>query len=37
MVYGNIRPVMLTQSEPVTILGQFDPRLVRMAPAGERA
>jgi tRNA-splicing ligase RtcB len=37
MVYKNIREVMAAQSDLVTILGQFDPRLVKMAPAGERA
>jgi tRNA-splicing ligase RtcB len=37
MVYKNIREVMAAQSDLVTILGQFDPRLVKMAPGGERA
>lgn len=37
MVYKNIREVMAAQSDLVTILGQFDPRLVKMAPPGERA
>lgn len=37
MVYKNIRQVMAAQSDLVTILGQFDPRLVKMAPPGERA
>jgi len=37
MVYKNIREVMAAQSDLVTILGQFDPKLVKMAPAGERA
>ena len=36
MAYKNIREVMAAQSNLVTILGQFDPRLVKMAPAGER-
>lgn len=36
MVYKNIRQVMAAQSDLVTILGQFDPKLVKMAPAGER-
>src|SRR5262249_14568010 len=36
MVYKNIREVMAAQSDLVTILGQFDPKLVKMAPAGER-
>jgi len=37
MVYKNIRQVMAAQSDLVTILGQFDPKLVKMAPHGERA
>jgi tRNA-splicing ligase RtcB (3'-phosphate/5'-hydroxy nucleic acid ligase) len=37
MVYKNIREVMAAQSDLVTILGQFDPKLVKMAPSGERA
>ena len=37
MVYKNIREVMAAQNDLVTILGQFDPKLVKMAPAGERA
>jgi tRNA-splicing ligase RtcB (3'-phosphate/5'-hydroxy nucleic acid ligase) len=36
MVYKNIREVMAAQSDLVTVLGQFDPKLVKMAPAGER-
>jgi len=36
MVYKNIHEVMASQSDLVTILGQFDPKLVKMAPAGER-
>src|SRR6266699_3973224 len=36
MVYKNIHEVMAAQSDLVTILGQFDPKLVKMAPAGER-
>ena len=36
MAYKNIREVMAAQSDLVTVLGQFDPRLVKMAPAGER-
>jgi tRNA-splicing ligase RtcB (3'-phosphate/5'-hydroxy nucleic acid ligase) len=36
MVYKNIREVMAAQSDLVTILGQFDPKLVKMAPHGER-
>jgi tRNA-splicing ligase RtcB len=37
MVYKNIHEVMAAQNDLVTILGQFDPRLVKMAPRGERA
>jgi tRNA-splicing ligase RtcB len=37
MAYKNIRDVMAAQSDLVGILGQFDPKLVKMAPAGERA
>jgi tRNA-splicing ligase RtcB (3'-phosphate/5'-hydroxy nucleic acid ligase) len=36
MVYKNIREVMAAQSDLVTVLGQFDPKLVKMAPHGER-
>lgn len=36
MVYKNIREVMAAQQDLVKILGQFDPRLVKMAPSGER-
>jgi tRNA-splicing ligase RtcB len=36
MVYKNIREVMAAQQDLVKILGQFDPRLVKMAPGGER-
>lgn len=36
MAYKDIREVMAAQSDLVTIVGQFDPRLVKMAPAGER-
>ena len=36
MVYKNIREVMAAQSDLVTIHGQFDPKLVKMAPHGER-
>src|SRR5260370_38502012 len=36
MVYKNILEVMEAQSDLVTILGQFDPKLVKMAPHGER-
>ena len=37
MVYKDIRDVMAAQSDLVRILGQFDPKLVKMAPHGERA
>ena len=37
MVYKNIHAVMAAQHDLVTILGQFDPKLVKMAPHGERA
>jgi tRNA-splicing ligase RtcB len=36
MVYKNIQEVMAAQQDLVTVLGQFDPKLVKMAPAGER-
>jgi tRNA-splicing ligase RtcB len=36
MVYKNIHTVMAAQSDLVEILGQFDPKLVKMAPHGER-
>jgi tRNA-splicing ligase RtcB len=36
MVYKNIREVMAAQEDLVKILGQFEPRLVKMAPHGER-
>ena len=36
MVYKNIHDVMAAQSDLVTIVGQFDPRIVKMAKAGER-
>ena len=37
MAYKNIREVMAAQHDLVKILGQFDPKLVKMAPGGERA
>jgi tRNA-splicing ligase RtcB len=37
MVYKDIHEVMAAQSDLVQVLGQFDPRLVKMAPHGERA
>jgi tRNA-splicing ligase RtcB (3'-phosphate/5'-hydroxy nucleic acid ligase) len=36
MVYKNIHTVMAAQEDLVEVLGQFDPRLVKMAPHGER-
>jgi tRNA-splicing ligase RtcB (3'-phosphate/5'-hydroxy nucleic acid ligase) len=36
MVYKNIREVMAAQHDLVAVLGQFDPKLVKMAPSGER-
>ena len=36
MAYKNIRQVMAAQQDLVTVLGQFDPKLVKMAPGGER-
>jgi tRNA-splicing ligase RtcB len=37
MVYKDIHSVMAAQSDLVETLGQFDPRIVKMAPSGERA
>ncbi|HEY1789037.1 MAG TPA: RtcB family protein [Verrucomicrobiae bacterium] len=36
MAYKNIREVMAAQNDLVTVLGEFMPRLVKMAPSGER-
>ncbi|MBN1515292.1 RtcB family protein [Candidatus Sumerlaeota bacterium] len=36
MAYKNIEAVMSQQSDLVEIIARFDPRLVKMAPAGER-
>lgn len=36
MVYKDIHQVMAAQSDLVEVLGQFDPKLVKMAPHGER-
>jgi tRNA-splicing ligase RtcB len=36
MVYKDIHQVMAAQSDLVEIVGEFSPRLVKMAPAGER-
>ena len=32
MVYKDIHTVMTAQSDPVEVLGLFDPKLVKMAP-----
>lgn len=37
MVYKDIHAVMAAQEDLVEIVGRFDPKLVKMAPAGERA
>jgi tRNA-splicing ligase RtcB len=37
MAYKNIRDVMAAQKDLVAVPGKFMPRLVKMAPAGERA
>jgi tRNA-splicing ligase RtcB len=37
MAYKNIHDVMAAQKDLVTVLGEFKPRLVKMAPGGERA
>jgi tRNA-splicing ligase RtcB len=36
MVYKDIHAVMAAQSDLVEIMARFDPRIVKMAPAGER-
>jgi tRNA-splicing ligase RtcB len=36
-VYKDIHTVMAAQSDLVEVLGRFDPKLVKMCPAGERA
>jgi tRNA-splicing ligase RtcB len=36
MAYKDIHQVMAAQSDLVEILGRFDPKLVKMAPSGER-
>lgn len=36
MVYKDIHTVMAAQTDLVEVIGQFDPKLVKMAPAGER-
>ena len=37
MVYKDIHTVMNAQEDLVSTVGQFDPKLVKMAPHGERA
>ena len=36
-VYKDIHSVMSAQTDLVEVLGRFDPKLVKMAPAGEKA
>jgi tRNA-splicing ligase RtcB len=36
-VYKDIAAVMAAQADLVEVLGRFDPRIVKMAPSGERA
>ena len=36
MAYKNIRDVMAAQNDLVTVLGEFLPKLVKVAPSGER-
>ena len=36
MVYKDIHTVMAAQDDLVEVMARFDPRLVKMAPAGER-
>jgi tRNA-splicing ligase RtcB (3'-phosphate/5'-hydroxy nucleic acid ligase) len=36
MAYKNIREVIVAKTDLVTVLGEFNPRLVKMAPSGER-
>jgi len=36
MAYKDINAVMAAQSDLVDIVARFDPKLVKMAPAGER-
>jgi tRNA-splicing ligase RtcB (3'-phosphate/5'-hydroxy nucleic acid ligase) len=36
-VYKDIHSVMAAQTDLVEVLGRFDPKLVKMAPAGEKA
>ena len=36
MAYKDIREVMAAQADLATVLGQFEPKIVKMAPSGER-
>ena len=36
MLYKDIDQAMAAQSDLVEVLGRFDPKLVKMAPHGER-
>jgi len=36
-IYKDIHAVMAAQNDLVEVLGQFDPKLVKMCPAGDRA
>jgi len=36
MVYKDIHNVMAAQADLVDVIGEFNPKLVKMAPAGER-
>ena len=36
-VYKDIHAVMAAQTDLVGVLGRFDPKLVKMCPAGDRA
>ena len=36
-VYKDIDAVMAAQTDLVDVLGRFDPRIVKMCPAGEKA
>jgi tRNA-splicing ligase RtcB len=36
-VYKDIDAVMAAQTDLVDVLGRFDPKLVKMSPAGEKA
>jgi len=36
-VYKDIHTVMAAQTDLVDVLGEFQPRLVKMCPAGEKA